>query len=77
MGIVFLSHVPQEVAGDGLAVVDAFFVLLAARFDNRGELYGPAMLGMIREFPQALPALKRVIAFIRYLCITNDVLYGR
>jgi hypothetical protein len=31
--------------GDGLDVVDAFFVLLAARFDNRGELYGPAMLG--------------------------------
>jgi hypothetical protein len=31
--------------GDGLGVVDAFFVLLAARFDNRGGMDGPAMLG--------------------------------
>ncbi|GAB6112560.1 hypothetical protein [Desulfomicrobium salsuginis] len=31
--------------GDGLDVVDAFFVLFAARFHNRGGEDGPAMLG--------------------------------
>lgn len=31
--------------GDGLDVIDAFFVLLAARVDNRGGKDGPAMLG--------------------------------
>jgi len=31
--------------GDGLDVVDAFFVLLAACFDNVGGIDGPAMLG--------------------------------
>jgi len=31
--------------GDGLGVVDAFFVQFVARFDNRGGMDGPAMLG--------------------------------
>lgn len=31
--------------GDGMDVVDAFYVLLVVRFDNRDEKDGPAMLG--------------------------------
>ena len=31
--------------GDGLYVVDAFFVLFVARFDNLSGMDGPAMLG--------------------------------